>query len=165
MVLISKEMNDLMNKQIVEELHSSYIYLGISQWAEERSLHHYAAWMMTQAKEEYEHASKFIKYITETGGHVEFGTLEAVKTDYANIEETIRTTIAHEEFITKKIRSLMDLAQEKKDYKLIGIVFIGFVIIRLLPLAWELALVGRVILFSLIGILLMSTAFIGRSKK
>ncbi|UYP45398.1 hypothetical protein NEF87_001683 [Candidatus Lokiarchaeum ossiferum] len=113
---LSKEMESAMNKQIVEELHSAYIYLGISRWAEERSMHHYASWMHLQAKEEFAHAEKFMKFITERGGHVELGTLEAVKSEFENTEETIKLSIGHEQFITSKIHELMDLAQSTKDY-------------------------------------------------
>ena len=47
-------------------------------------------------------------------------------------------------------------------FKVAGGILLGLVILRLFPLAWELELVGRVIVFALIGILLMSTAFIGK---
>ena len=121
MALISEKMNVAMNAQIVEELASSYIYLGISIWAEERSMHTYAAWMRNQAKEENEHAEKFMKYIVETGGHVTLGALPAVKTEYGNTEETIKVTIAHEEHITRKIRTLFELAMELKEYEAYGL--------------------------------------------
>ena len=60
---------------------------------------------------------------------------------------------------------LTGISKGKSAFKIIGVVFLGFVILRLMPLAWELPPVGRVIIFTLIGVLLMSTAFIGRSKK
>ena len=119
MTLISKEMNDAINAQITEELKSGYIYLGISLWAEERSMHNYAAWMRKQFKEEYKHAERFMKYIIETGGHVELNAIGEVPTEYANTEATIKATIEHEEFITKKIRGLLDLAHKKKEYEAI----------------------------------------------
>ncbi|MHA1720801.1 MAG: ferritin [Promethearchaeota archaeon] len=120
MTLISKEMNDAMNAQITEELKSGYIYLGISLWAEERSLHNYAAWMRNQFKEEFEHAERFMKYIIETGGHVELKAIGEVPTEYSNTEATIKATIEHEEYITRKIRGLLEMAHEKKEYEAIN---------------------------------------------
>ena len=119
MALISKEMNDAMNAQINEELKSGYVYLGISLWAEERSMHNYAAWMRKQFAEENEHAEKFMKYIIATGGHVELKAIGEVPTVYPNTEATIKITIEHEEYITKKIRGLLELAHEKKEYEAI----------------------------------------------
>ncbi len=120
MVLISKEMNDAINAQITEELKSGYIYLGISLWAEEKSMHNYAAWMRKQFAEENEHAERFMKYIIATGGHVELKAIGEVPTAYPNTEATIKVTIEHEEYITKKIRSLLELAYEKKEYEAIN---------------------------------------------
>ncbi|MHA2019714.1 MAG: ferritin [Promethearchaeota archaeon] len=120
MTLISKEINDAMNAQITEELKSGYIYLGISLWAEERSLHNYAAWMRNQFKEEFEHAERFMKYIIETGGHVELKAIGEVPTEYSNTEATIKATIEHEEYITRKIRGLLEMAHEKKEYEAIN---------------------------------------------
>jgi len=115
--LISNELNDLMNKQIVEELRSAYIYLGMGAWAVEKGLKGLAEFMKTHAeKEEYKHAMKFAHYIEETGGKVEFGTIEKVSTDYENVEEVLKAAIKHEEYITNKIKELMDLAQSKNEY-------------------------------------------------
>jgi len=114
-------MNDAMNKQIVEELKSAYIYVGISRWAKERSMHHYSKWMKKQAKEEFEHAEKFMEYITDRGGHVLLGTLDAASTNYNNTEESIKAAISHEEFISSKIRELMDLAQKDNDNESVGL--------------------------------------------
>ena len=115
--LISQELNDLMNKQIVEEIRSGYIYLGMSAWAAGQGLQGLASFMKTHAeKEEYKHASKFIHYIIETGGKVELGTIDAVTTDYNDAEEILKGAIKHEEHITNKCKELMDLAQQKKEY-------------------------------------------------
>ncbi|MBY9006385.1 MAG: ferritin [Candidatus Lokiarchaeota archaeon] len=115
--LISKELNDLINEQIVEEIRSGYIYLGMSAWAAKEGLSGLASFMKIHAeKEEYKHAMKFFQYIIETGGKVELGTIENVSTDYSSAEEILKGAITHEEHITKKCKELMDLAQEKKEY-------------------------------------------------
>ncbi|MFW9879556.1 MAG: ferritin [Candidatus Thorarchaeota archaeon] len=115
--LISQELNELINKQIVEELRSAYIYLGMSAWALEKGLKGLANFMKIHAeKEEYKHAMKFAHYIQETGGKVKFGTLEHVTTDYENAEDLLKAAIKHEEYITNKIKELMDLATSKNEY-------------------------------------------------
>ncbi|TFF98562.1 MAG: ferritin [Promethearchaeota archaeon] len=114
---ISKELNDLMNKQIVEELRSGYIYLGMAAWAETQGLKGLANFMRIHAEtEEYRHAMKFVDYILEAGGKVEYGTIEKVSTDWEDVEHVLKEAIKHEEHITSTIKNLMDLAQEKKEY-------------------------------------------------
>ncbi|MFX1469844.1 MAG: ferritin [Promethearchaeota archaeon] len=106
-----------MNKQIVEELRSAYIYLGMAAWALEKGLKGLANFMKIHAeKEEYKHAMKFANYIQETGGKVKYGTLESVSTDYENVEEVLKAAIKHEEYITNKIKELMNLAIAKNEY-------------------------------------------------
>ncbi|MFX1500007.1 MAG: ferritin [Promethearchaeota archaeon] len=115
--LISQEMNELMNKQIVEELRSAYIYLGMAAWALEKGLKGLTKFMTIHAEaEEYKHAMKFVNYIQETGGRVKYGTIESVSTDYENVEELLKAAIQHEEHITNKIKELMDLATSKNEY-------------------------------------------------
>ncbi|MFO8017401.1 MAG: ferritin [Promethearchaeia archaeon] len=114
---ISKEMNDLMNNQIVEELRSGYIYLGMAAWAESQGLKGLARFLRIHAeKEEYEHAMKFVDYIVEAGGKVEYGTIEKVSTDYENVEQVLKEAISHEEHISSTIENLMDLAKQKEEY-------------------------------------------------
>ncbi|MCK4239188.1 MAG: ferritin [Candidatus Lokiarchaeota archaeon] len=119
MVLISKEINEIMNAQIMKELGSAYIYLGISTWAEEKSLHNMAKWFDAQAKEEYTHAERFVNYIIETGGHVEYQTIDGVKTDFEGVEDCIKATIEHEEYITGEIKKILEKAMELKEYEAI----------------------------------------------
>ena len=115
--LISEELNALMNKQIVEELQSAYIYLGMAAWATEQGLKGLAKFMKIHAeKEEYKHAMKFFNYILETGGKVKLGALETASTNYENAEEVLKAAIKHEEYITNKIKDLMNLAQSKNEY-------------------------------------------------
>jgi len=113
---ISQEMNDLMNKQIVEELRSAYIYLGMAAWAEREGLKGFANFMRTHAEqEEYKHAMKFVGYILEAGGKVEYGTIEKISTDWQDVETVLKEAISHEEHITSTIKNLMDLAQQKNE--------------------------------------------------
>ena len=115
--MISKELNDEMNKQIVEELHSAYIYMGMAAWAEDKGLHGLANFMQLHAEnEEFVHAMKFRKYIQEAGGKVEYGTIEGVTTDYKNVEEVLKAAIEHEYHISARCKLIYELALEKKDY-------------------------------------------------
>jgi len=113
---ISQEMNDLMNKQIVEELRSAYIYLGMSAWADREGLKGLAQFMRIHAEtEEYKHAMKFVDYILEAGGKVEYGSIDKISTDWEDVETVLKEAVAHEEHITERIKNLMDLAQQKNE--------------------------------------------------
>ncbi len=116
--MISKELNDEMNKQIVEELHSGYIYMAMGAWAEEQGLHGLAKFMQTHAeKEEFQHAMKLVHFIQEAGGHVEYGAIEKTSTTvYKDAKNVLETAIKHEQHITARIRTLKEVAQKNNDW-------------------------------------------------
>ena len=60
MALISEQMNERVNDQIREELESAYIYLSMRNWLAQEGFDNLAHWFDLQAKEEYEHADKFM---------------------------------------------------------------------------------------------------------
>lgn len=114
--MIGTEFNAELNKQIVEELHSGYIYMAMSAWAEAKGLHNFAAFMQTHAeKEEFKHAMKFVKYINDTQGIVEYGTIKAVTAEWTDVEMVLKEAIKHEQHISARIKFLWDLAQEKGE--------------------------------------------------
>lgn len=56
--------------------------------------------------------------------------------------------------------------QSRRFLRLYGGALLGFVVVRLLTVdVWQMALTNRIITFFVVGALLMSTAFIGRTKK
>lgn len=58
------------------------------------------------------------------------------------------------------------LRSDKKDLKVYGGILLGFVVARLLLVdVWAMEIAGRIITFFIIGVLLISTAFISRRKK
>jgi ferritin len=116
MTLISEKMNEAMNKQIMEELSSAYIYLSMSIWLKENSFNNLSGWFWGQYNEELSHAYKFINYIIEAGGSVKLLPLPEPKSDWASVEEIIKTAYAHEQYITKKIHELVALSEELKEY-------------------------------------------------
>jgi ferritin len=116
LALISEKVNAAFNEQIGKELESSYIYLSMSVWLEEKALHNLADWFYVQAKEEFSHAKKFMDYIIETGGKVALPAISKPKIDWQNAEEIVKTAYAHEQYITKEIHKLVTLAEELKEY-------------------------------------------------
>ena len=53
--MIGKAMQEAMNEQINKEFFSSYLYLSLASYFEEKNLMGFAHWMRLQADEEHEH--------------------------------------------------------------------------------------------------------------
>jgi ferritin len=109
-------MQDAMNEQINKELFSSYLYLSMAAYFEERNLSGFGHWMRVQADEEREHAMKFYNFILECGGRVTLQAIDAPKTEWSSSLEVAEEVAAHEAKVTASIYALYELAMQEKDY-------------------------------------------------
>jgi len=114
--MIGKPMQDAMNEQINKELFSSYLYLSMAAYFEDKNLAGFANWMRVQAEEEREHAMKFYDFILERGGRVYLKAIDAPKTDWNSNLEVTEEVAAHEAKVTASIYALYELALKEKDY-------------------------------------------------
>lgn len=115
-MLISERLEQAMNEQIGREFGASMQYLSIATYFEREHLPELAAFFYRQAAEEHEHAMKFVRYITEAGGHVRIPAIPAPKHDFASAEECARLALEWELEVTRQINDLMNLAIEEKDH-------------------------------------------------
>jgi len=111
----SKKMVDALNKQINEELFSSYLYLSMAAYFEAKNLKGFSNWMMVQQKEEMDHAMKFYNYINSVGGKVKLHALAEPPSEWNSPLHAFEETLKHEQHITKCINYLVDLAEQEKD--------------------------------------------------
>ncbi|GIK61054.1 MAG: ferritin [Ignavibacteriota bacterium] len=112
----TKKMQDALNKQLTDELYSSYLYLSIAAHFEEQSLKGFANWFRIQSQEEYGHAMKFYNFIIRTDGRVILTQIDAPKTSWKNVMDAFKDTLTHEKKITGLIHKLVDLSIQSKDY-------------------------------------------------
>jgi len=114
--MISKKMQDAFNKQINEELFSSYLYLSMAAYFESLSLPGIATWLKLQSQEEWMHGMKFYTHIVERGGEVELFAIKEPKKQWESPLDVFEDGLEHEKFITKCIDDLMTLSIAEKDY-------------------------------------------------
>jgi len=105
-----------MNEQINKELFSSYLYLSMAAYFEDKNLPGFANWMRLQADEEREHAMKIYDFILERGGRVELKAIDAPKSEWGSILEVVEEVAAHEAKVTASIHALYEVALAEKDY-------------------------------------------------
>lgn len=114
--MIGIAMQDAMNEQINKEFFSSYLYLSMAAYFEERNLSGFAHWMRMQADEERGHAMRFYDFIVDRGGRVVLKAIDAPKTDWSSSLEVAQEVAQHEAKVTASIYSLYELAMQEKDY-------------------------------------------------
>ncbi|HCL78499.1 MAG TPA: ferritin [Synergistaceae bacterium] len=114
--MMNKKIESAFNDQINAELFSDYLYLAMAAHLESENLKGMAHWMKVQADEEFEHAKRFVDFIHDRDGKVKYAAIEAPKGKWASPLEAFKEAYEHEQYISKRIHELMDLAIAEKDY-------------------------------------------------
>ncbi len=114
--MISTVMQDTINEQINKELFSSYLYLSMAAFFEEKGLPGFAKWMHIQSDEEREHAMKFYEHLVDRSGRVLLKAIDAPGTTWNSNLEVFEEAQAHEAKVTKMIYDLYELALKEKDF-------------------------------------------------
>jgi ferritin len=114
--MLSKNIEEALNRQINRELYSAYLYLAMSAYFENATMKGFAKWMRIQAKEEQAHAFKFYDYVIARMGKVTLSSIEAPKAKWASAGKVFEEVYAHEQKVTGMINALVELAIKEKDH-------------------------------------------------
>jgi ferritin len=113
--MLSPRLQDAFNRQINAELFSSFLYLSMAAYFEDKDLKGMANWMRIQAGEENAHAMRIYDFINDRSGRVTLTAIEAPKTAWSSPLEAFEDAYKHEQKITGMINDLMNLAGAEKD--------------------------------------------------
>ena len=114
--MLDSKMKNALNQQANAELWSSYLYLSMSYDMDNKGYEGIASWFASQAKEEFEHATRLMKFIGEMEGKVLLLPIEEVRQTWDSPKDVFADTLRHEKVVTGMIHNLMDMAIELKDY-------------------------------------------------
>ena len=114
--MISKSMQEAVNEQINKELYSSYLYLSMAAYFENKNLPGFARWLHVQADEERGHGMRLYQHLVDRGGRVMLQAIAAPATEWKSYLEVFKEVQAHEASVTASINGLYELALKEKDY-------------------------------------------------
>ncbi|MEL4306749.1 ferritin [Joostella sp. CR20] len=114
--MLSKKIEEALNKQVRVEAESSQIYLAMACWAEVKGLEGVAQFMYDQSDEEREHMLKLVKFINERGGHAKISALKEPNVTFESFKEMFEMLFEHEVFVSESINNLVHITLEEKDY-------------------------------------------------
>lgn len=104
------------NQQMVFELYSAYLYLGLAAALEKMKLPGAAHWMKIQADEELIHANGFYTYLTGQDAEVDLETIQKPETSVDTPLAAFTAALKHEKLVSKKIDKLAELAAKERSY-------------------------------------------------
>ena len=76
----------------------------------------FANWFMVQYQEEMVHAMKIYDYIDNQGQQVKLVAINQPPTEFESPLDMFEKTLKHEQFVTKSINDLVDIAISEKDH-------------------------------------------------
>ena len=118
--MLSEKLLEEFNLQIKHEFFSANYYLAMAAYCKELDLDGFANFFIVQIEEERFHAMKFFNFINELNGRVLITSYDEPKNDFNSLEDVFASALAHEQFVTKRINLLMDLATQEKNYACIS---------------------------------------------
>jgi len=110
------KVEEALNEQIHAEFFSFYLYLSVSAYFTTQHLDGFAHWMRIQAQEEFGHAMKLFDYLNERGGTVRLKALDSPQAEWNSPSNAVEAVLHHEQFISQRINTLVDLANSEKDH-------------------------------------------------
>ncbi len=114
--MLNQKMQKAINEQINKEFYSEYLYLSMAAYLEDQGLSGMANFMKVQAEEERFHAMKFFDYVNERGGRVFLKQIDQPEEEFDSVLAVFENSLEHEQFVTKSINELMDIAIEINDH-------------------------------------------------
>ncbi len=114
--MLSKKLENALNKQINEEIFSAYLYLSMSAYFFSLNLDGFASWMKVQAQEELSHAMKFFHFIDEMEGRVSLAAVKEPEKTWKSPLAAFSAAHQHERHISGCINGLYHLAVAENSY-------------------------------------------------
>lgn len=113
---LSERLEKELNRQVTMELGAAYIYKGMEQYFREENMTKYAAFFTDHIEEEIEHAEDFRDFIEDVGGHVEYGALDEVSTEFKSPRDVFEKAMEHEKKVSASIKGILEIAIEENHY-------------------------------------------------
>lgn len=115
--MLSKIIQEALNRQVAMEAESSQAYLAMASWAEiQPGLDGVTDFFYRQSDEERIHMLKLIRYINERGGFAVVPELPQPNITFQSLQRVFQEFLKHELKVSASINDLVDLALNEKDF-------------------------------------------------
>lgn len=115
--MVSKPIQEALNKQVQMEAESSQAYLAMASWADiQPGLQGVTEFFYRQSDEERIHMLKLIKFINDRGGFAVVPALEQPIITFKSLKFVFDEFLNHELKVSDSINDLVHLSLAEKDY-------------------------------------------------
>jgi len=115
--MLSKSIQEALNRQVKMEAESSQAYLAMASWAEiQPGLDGVTDFFYTQSDEERVHMLKLIRFINERGGFAVVPALTQPNITFQSLQRVFEEFLKGELLVSESINEIVDLALKEKDF-------------------------------------------------
>lgn len=115
--MLSKSMQDALNRQVLMEAQSSQAYLAMASWADiQPGLKGVTQFFFKHSDEERMHMLKLVRYINDRGGFAIIPPLDQPTLTFVSLKQAFEELFRHEVKVSESINELVDIALKEKDY-------------------------------------------------
>lgn len=114
--MLHPEILKALNNQIAVEGYSSFLYLSMAVWTDQKNLVGCTNFFFRQSDEERMHMLKLYHYIAEMDEKAETPAIEKAPADFGNIKELWELVYTQEKKVTECINNIVDLCYKNNDY-------------------------------------------------
>lgn len=115
--MLSKTIQEALNKQVAMEATSSQAYLAMASWAEiQPGLDGVTEFFYQQSAEERMHMLKLIRYINERGGFAVVPALPQPIITYQSLQRVFEEFLKHEVEVSESINHMVGLTLDERDF-------------------------------------------------
>lgn len=115
--MLTKVIQEALNRQVAMEAESSQAYLAMASWAEiQPGLDGVTDFFYKQSDEERIHMLKLIRYINERGGFAVVPALPQPNITFQSLTRVFQELLKHEIKVSESINDIVDLALKEKDF-------------------------------------------------
>jgi ferritin len=114
--MISKNMENALNEQIVLEGYASQLYLSMASWCDAQGLEGCAEFMHRQSEEERMHMLKIFHYLSEVDAFAKAPGIDQPPHEFESIRVLFEEVYAHEQKVTASIHKLLKIGYDENDH-------------------------------------------------
>lgn len=115
--MLSKTIQEALNKQVEMEAKSSQAYLAMASWAEiQPGLDGVTEFFYQQSDEERVHMLKLIRYVNERGGFATVPALPQPIVTFTSLQKVFAEFLKHEIQVSESINQLVGMAMDERDF-------------------------------------------------
>lgn len=115
--MLSKKIQEALNKQVEMEAKSSQVYLAMASWAEiQPGLDGVTEFFYQQSNEERVHMLKLIRYVNERGGFATVPALPQPIITFTSLQKVFEEFLKQEVQVSESINQLVGMSLDERDF-------------------------------------------------